>query len=177
MFDTWRFHTFFATATDLDTVGAGNAHRQHAIIEQVHADLKNSALAHLPSKSFAANAAWLVCAVMAFDLTRAAGTLTDVPQSHHRHDPADPSLGPGADRVLRTAVDVAPVERLALGKSISQNTVAEPRNRHRCRSPPTTPWTRGHATIRRGFSSRLVSVARNWAASAPSMMRWSTVIV
>jgi hypothetical protein len=42
----------------------------------VHADLKNSALAHLPSGKFAANAAWLVLAVMAFNLTRAAATLT-----------------------------------------------------------------------------------------------------
>ena len=50
--------------------------RRHAIIESVHADLKASALAHLPSGVFTANAAWLVCAVMAFNLTRAAGTLT-----------------------------------------------------------------------------------------------------
>ena len=50
-------------------------HRQHAIIEQVHADLKGSALAHLPSGVFTANAAWLVLAVIAFDLTRAAATL------------------------------------------------------------------------------------------------------
>ena len=42
----------------------------------MHADLKNSALAHLPSGRFAANGAWLVLAVMAFNLTRAAATLT-----------------------------------------------------------------------------------------------------
>jgi Transposase DDE domain group 1 len=42
----------------------------------VHADLKDSALAHLPSGRFNANAAWLVLAVMALNLTRAAGTLT-----------------------------------------------------------------------------------------------------
>ncbi|MDO6575238.1 transposase, partial [Staphylococcus pasteuri_A] len=47
-------------------------HRQHAIIENVHADLKNSALAHLPSGKFTANAAWLVLAIIAFNLTRAA---------------------------------------------------------------------------------------------------------
>jgi hypothetical protein len=75
LFDTWRFHAFFTTS-DLDTVTADKTHRGHAIIEQVHADLKNSALAHLPSKSFAANAAWLVLAVMAFNLTRAAATLS-----------------------------------------------------------------------------------------------------
>ena len=59
----------------LDTVAADKTHRGHAIIEQVHADLKNSALAHLPSGKFMANSAWLVLAVMAFNLTRAAGTL------------------------------------------------------------------------------------------------------
>ena len=75
LFDTWRFHAFFTT-TELDTVTADKTHRGHAIIEQVHADLKDSALAHLPSGRFAANAAWLVCAVMAFNLTRAAATLT-----------------------------------------------------------------------------------------------------
>jgi hypothetical protein len=75
LFDTWRFHAFFTT-TDLDTVAADKIHRGHAIIEQVHADLKDSALAHLPSGRFTANAAWLVLAVIAFNLTRAAATLT-----------------------------------------------------------------------------------------------------
>ena len=39
LFDSWRFHAFFTTA-DLDTVTADKTHRGHAIIEQVHADLK-----------------------------------------------------------------------------------------------------------------------------------------
>jgi hypothetical protein len=60
-------------------VAADQTHRHHAIIEQVHADLKNSALAHLPSGKFTANAAWLVLAVIAFNLTRAAATLTGQP--------------------------------------------------------------------------------------------------
>ncbi len=75
LFDTWRFHAFFTTSA-LDTVTADKIHRGHAIIEQVHADLKHSALAHLPSGKFNANAAWLVLAVIAFNLTRAAATLT-----------------------------------------------------------------------------------------------------
>ena len=75
LFDTWRFHAFFTTS-DLDTVTADKTHRGHAIIEQVHADLKDSALAHLPSGHFSANAAWLVLAVMAFNLTRAAASIT-----------------------------------------------------------------------------------------------------
>lgn len=78
LFDSWRFHAFFTTTdpNQLDTVAADKTHRGHAIIETVHADLKNSALAHLPSGKFTANAAWLVCAVIAFNLTRAAATLT-----------------------------------------------------------------------------------------------------
>lgn len=78
LFDTWRFHAFFTTTarSDLDTVAADKTHRGHAVIEQVHADLKASALAHLPSGRFTANAAWLVLAVIAFNLTRAAATIT-----------------------------------------------------------------------------------------------------
>ena len=78
LFDAWRFHAFFTTTevADLDTVAADKTHRGHAIIEQVHADLKHSALAHLPSGKFTANAAWLVLAVIAFNLTRTAATIT-----------------------------------------------------------------------------------------------------
>ena len=78
LFDTWRFHAFFTTTDPAlaDTVAADKTHRHHAIIEQVHADLKHAALAHLPSGKFTANAAWLVLAVMAFNLTRAAATIT-----------------------------------------------------------------------------------------------------
>lgn len=75
LFDTWRFHAFFTTS-DQDTVTADKTHRGHAIIEQVHADLKDSALAHLPSGRFTANAAWLVLATIAFNLTRAAATIS-----------------------------------------------------------------------------------------------------
>lgn len=77
LFDTWRFHAFFTTTDPniLDTITAAKTHRHHAVIEQVHADLKHSALAHLPSGVFTANAAWLILAVIAFNLTRAAGTI------------------------------------------------------------------------------------------------------
>ena len=103
LFDVWRFHAFFTTADPaiLDTVAADKTHRAHAVIEQVHADLKNSALAHLPSGVFTANAAWLVLAVIAFNLTRAAASLTDPRprQGHHRDDPpqADHRAGTGSD--------------------------------------------------------------------------------
>lgn len=77
LFATHRHHAFFTTvdAAALDTVTADKTHRKHAIIEQVNADLKDSALAHMPSGAFAANSAWLVAAVMAYNLTRTAGIL------------------------------------------------------------------------------------------------------
>ena len=80
LFELWRYHAFFTTTPTetADTVAVDKTHRAHAIIEQVHADLKNSALAHLPSGRFNANAAWLVLAIMAFNITRAAATLTNV---------------------------------------------------------------------------------------------------
>jgi hypothetical protein len=56
-------------------LAAETTHRQHAVIEQVNADLKAGPLAHLPSGKFAANSAWLVLATIAFNLTRAAGAL------------------------------------------------------------------------------------------------------
>jgi hypothetical protein len=75
LFATWRHHAVF-TDTPMTMLQAETDHRQHAIIEQVIADLKNGPLAHLPSGKFNANAAWLVLAAIAFNLTRTAGTLT-----------------------------------------------------------------------------------------------------
>ena len=79
LFDTYRHHAFFTTTdkTAMGTVVADKTHRAHAIIEQVHADLKGGPLAHLPSGVFTANSAWLVLAVIAFNLTRTAGLIAD----------------------------------------------------------------------------------------------------
>ena len=74
LFATYRYHAAFTDST-LTLVEAEATHRGHAIVEQVIADLKNSALAHLPSGRFTANAAWLTLAALAFNLTRAAGAL------------------------------------------------------------------------------------------------------
>jgi hypothetical protein len=80
LFDVWRYHGFFTTSA-LNTVTADKTHRGHAVIEQVHADLKSSALAHMPSGRFTAISAWLVLAVIAFNLTRAVATLTGAPMA------------------------------------------------------------------------------------------------
>jgi hypothetical protein len=74
LFTAYRYHAVF-TNSQLPMIEAEKTHRAHAIVEQVIADLKNGPLAHLPSGHFWANSAWLVCAAIAFNLTRAAGTL------------------------------------------------------------------------------------------------------
>ena len=73
LFEAHRFHAFFTT--ELDTVTADKTRRQHAILEQVNADLTDSALGHLPSGIFTANADSRVLATIAFNLSRAIGTL------------------------------------------------------------------------------------------------------
>jgi Transposase DDE domain group 1 len=73
-FAVYRYHAVF-TDNPEPMLAAEARHRDHAIVEQVIAELKNGPLAHLPSGIFTANAAWLVCAAMAHNLTRAAGAL------------------------------------------------------------------------------------------------------
>lgn len=74
LFTQYRYHAVF-TDSPFTLVQAESQHRGHAIIEQVNADLIAGPLAHLPSGHFAANDAWLTCAAIAHNLTRAAGHL------------------------------------------------------------------------------------------------------
>lgn len=74
LFDVWRHHAVFVTSR-FEMLQAEAQHRGHAIVEQVIADAAASALAHLPSGSFPANAAWAVLWAIAHNLTRAAGAL------------------------------------------------------------------------------------------------------
>ena len=74
LFTLWRHHAVFVTGS-VELLQAEAAHRAHAIIEQVIADAAGSALAHLPSGIFTANAAWTVLWAIAHNLTRAAGAL------------------------------------------------------------------------------------------------------
>ena len=118
LFDTWRFHAFFTTtdSTVMDTVTADKTHRGHAIIEQVHADLKSSALAHLPSGMFNANAAWLVLAVIAFNLTRAAASITG------------PALAKATTATIRRKLIIVPAR------------IASSARRLRLHLPTSWPW-------------------------------------
>lgn len=75
LFAAYRHHAFVTNST-LSTVDADQHHRDHAVVEQVIAELKAGPLAHLPSGSYAANAAWVAHAAIAFNLARAAAAAT-----------------------------------------------------------------------------------------------------
>jgi hypothetical protein len=94
-------------------VEADQRHRDHAIVEQVIAELKDRPLAHLPSREYAANAAWVSCAVIAFNLARAAAVAADLTKAlgqppHQDHQRSCP------DRRHRPPPGPAPTHRLAL---------------------------------------------------------------
>jgi hypothetical protein len=65
----WRHFCFLTNRTE-DIALVEAEHRDHAVVEQVIADLKDQALAHFPSGHFHANAAWTVLAVLAHNLLR-----------------------------------------------------------------------------------------------------------
>ena len=71
LFAVYRHHAFITNST-FSTVEADEHHRDHALVEQVIAELKDGPLAHLPSGKYAANAAWVALAVIAFNIARAA---------------------------------------------------------------------------------------------------------
>jgi Transposase DDE domain group 1 len=77
LFTVWRYHAVF-TDSPFVTLQAEEQHRDHAIVEQVFADWADGPLAHLPSASFPANAAWLAHAAISHNLLRAAGTLASL---------------------------------------------------------------------------------------------------
>jgi len=65
----WRHFCFITNRTDDLTVVEAE-HRDHAVVEQVIADLKDQALKHFPSGEFNANGAWTVLAALAHNLLR-----------------------------------------------------------------------------------------------------------
>lgn len=74
LFAYWRHFAFLTNrAEDMHTVDA--EHRDHAEVELQIRDLKDQALAHFPSGSFAANAAWTVIACLAHNMARWVGQL------------------------------------------------------------------------------------------------------
>lgn len=123
-FDSRRYHALSTTtpATQRDTVTADQVCRQHAVIEDVHADLKASELARKSSGRFAANSAWLVAATTAFNLARPAATAA----GHTPMAAATTSIcqvasdqSRGSSVLLGAHIHVAPAKVLALARRLA----------------------------------------------------------
>ena len=84
LFPVWRHHAVFTDSPFELIIQAEGQHRDQAIVEQVFADVTSGPVAHLPSGVFAANAAWLSIAAMAYNLLRAAGALASLPLAKAR---------------------------------------------------------------------------------------------
>src|SRR3954454_12082956 len=69
LWPAWRHFCFLTNRTDEIAIVEAE-HRDHAVIEQVIADLKDQALAHFPSGHFYANSAWTVLAALTHNLLR-----------------------------------------------------------------------------------------------------------
>jgi Transposase DDE domain group 1 len=65
----WQHFCFLTNRTE-EIALVESEHRDHAVVEQVIADLKDQALRHFPSGDFHANAAWTVLAALAHNLLR-----------------------------------------------------------------------------------------------------------
>jgi hypothetical protein len=65
----WRHFCFITNRAEELGLVEGE-HRDHAVVEQVIADLKDQALAHFPSGDFNANGAWTVLGALAHNLLR-----------------------------------------------------------------------------------------------------------
>jgi DDE family transposase len=102
LFQVWDYHAVF-TDTRFDLHTTDEQHRGHAIIEQVLADLNNTALAHFPSGRFAANQAWLTLAALTHNLLRAAGCLASVSHAKARTTTIRQQLINIPARITRTA--------------------------------------------------------------------------
>jgi len=83
LFTAWRYHAVF-TDSPFVMLQAEEHHRGHAQAEQVFADWSDGPLAHLPSGSFPANAAWLALAAISCNLLRTAGALASLTHAKAR---------------------------------------------------------------------------------------------
>ena len=111
----WR-HFCFITNRSEDIALVEAEHRDHAVVEQVIADLKDQALQHFPSGEFDANGAWTVLGALAHNMIRWT-QLIGLPKTH---PPRCPDAAPpmASDRRAahppRPILDAAPARPLAL---------------------------------------------------------------
>lgn len=133
---------FFATTSKstMDTVTVDKTHRGHARIEQVHADLKNGPLAHLPSGVFTANSTWLVLAVIAFNHTRPPGSSPTKLGDSRKRRPRRSALQRPRAPPRRNAHPPARVSKAATYRSTRPDTGSSPADASQSLRPLLSRW-------------------------------------
>ena len=150
---SWRFHALFTTPTPTCSTrsAADKAHRGHAIIEQVHADLKNGPAGTPALREVHGQRPGCL---------RRDGVQPHPRRRHARRRPLPPSATtgtirrtlisvPARDRLLSTPTDPAPAHALAVGDGVAavvhpqqQPTRSRDLLTTRPRRPPPRTWTR-----------------------------------
>ncbi len=148
LFEVRRHHAVFITS-GFEMLQAQSQHRGRAIVEQLIADAAASALAHLPSGSFPANAAWALPWAIAHNLTRATGALAGAVHARATTATIRAHLINVPARLARRRppADPAPAPAMALGTGLGQPARRDPPttrrlNAHRPHQGPTgaPPW-------------------------------------
>jgi hypothetical protein len=127
LFSYWRHFAFLTNRTeDMHTVDA--EHRVHAEVELAIRDLKDQAIAHFPSDSFAANAAWTVIASLAHNLSRWVGQIglaSETWRTARQRDPPPADRAAGPAHPHGEALHPAPARPLALAGCLRRGARAD----------------------------------------------------
>jgi len=125
----------------LTTVEADLVHRRHAIIETVFADLIDGPLAHMPSGSFGANSAWVLCAAITHNLLCANGILAGGRYGRARGATLRRRIvcwsrrSPGRRSVDRAHEHGPEIEQVLLGRPGGRKASTSDREQYRSRPP------------------------------------------
>ena len=140
----WRYHAFTTDRADLDTAAADAYHRAHATVESAIRDLKqNAGLAHLPSGSFTANAAWPACAALT------PGNPSCSPASTAGSPTGPPRAPTGSSKPSNAKDSATPTPRTTAGASCTaaHDTLTSPDNRTPA-APQNAESQKGRTNVR-----------------------------
>jgi hypothetical protein len=146
LFAVEQYHAVF-TDSPFELIQAEEQQRDHAIVEQVFADLSDGPLTYLPPEAFAANAAWRACAAITHNLVRAADALSSLAYGKARGATIRRGLIDVAARPPNTAAATLPSTFPRLASRARMDQPIHSGLRTACSCGQTNPRT-GHRTLR-----------------------------
>jgi hypothetical protein len=151
LFDTWRHHAFVTNST-LSVVDADETHRDHAIIEQVIAELKSGPLAHAPLRIVRREQRLVGPGLhrVQHPARRRLRRIRPARQSQMGHPTHPPGHRPRPSRVHRPTTRAPPPKGLALGTGLRRPLG----HRHHLTTPAEPAPTRNPRRGRAGQTGR-----------------------